>query len=150
VATRLIVQSVCSGTCKFSYNTADTAANIQNISNTNITTGDVVLTGVNFLGSDSLTSVSLTSSDGQKIYSIPTNTSNATSLTFNINNTIISDRYKVKVRNNYGESNPIDLVVNWVIGTVSWSQGGSIAGNLVKVGQGTGSGYPTSIDGSNF
>ena len=44
----------------------------------------------------------------------------------------------------------MDLTVTWVLGTVSWAQGGSIAGNLVKIGQGAGSGYPASIDGTNF
>ncbi len=40
--------------------------------------------------------------------------------------------------------------MNWNVGSVSWSSGGSLAGNIVKIGLGTGSGYPSSIDGSVF
>ena len=93
VATRLIVQSVCFGVCKFSYNANDTAASIQNISVANITTGDVTLTGANFLGSDGSANASLTSLDGQRVYSLASTSANATSLTFKVDNTIISDRY---------------------------------------------------------
>jgi hypothetical protein len=75
---------------------------IQNISVASIVTGDVTLTGVNFLGSDSLASATMTSSDGKSVYLMPSSAATATSLTFNVNSTIVSGKYLVRVRNDYG------------------------------------------------
>lgn len=103
------------------------------------------------LGSDSQAGFSLTTYDGKTTYVLtqsPTSSGTATSLAFLISDTIVSGLYQVKVRNDYGESNPVNLTVNWNVGTVSWASGGSVAGNIVNLT--AGSGYPSSIDGTAF
>lgn len=42
----------------------------------------------------------------------------------------------------------MDMTIKWGLGTTSWNQGGSTAGNVVSLT--SGGGYPTSIDGITF
>lgn len=78
---------------------------------------------------------------------LPAATKTSTSITFNITNSIISGAYSVKARNLVGESNGLDLLVNWNIGSLV-SNLGSTAGALLTLTGGAG--YPSSIDGLIF
>lgn len=82
------------------------------------------------------------------MYVVAAKSKSPTSVSFETTNNIISGTYLVRVRNDIGHSNALELKVKWDVGSPSWSAGGSTAGSVITLGPG--SGYPEKIDFFSF
>jgi hypothetical protein len=133
--------------CNFTYLKNYESPTLTSISTIQANAQNITLTGTNFTNSGSfdLCELSLTNTDSNTVTALQNITCNDTSAEFTILRTIPSGNYQVRIRNNIGESNYQSLVINWAIGTPSYSSGGSTAGNIISFTGG--SGYPSSIGG---
>ena len=153
VSTRLLILSLCTGTCDFTYLPAASSPQLTAISSASVSlanggTQAITLTGTNLIDSANFAEVALTHSI-TKVTTVYTATSaTATQVVFSVGTTIASGNYQVTVRNAIGGSNAYELQIKWTPGAVSWSEGGSTEGGIVKVINGDN--YPASIDGKIF
>lgn len=145
VSTKLVIFDTCSGNCTFTYLSAASSPNINNISTNSANVQNVTLTGTSFTngGTFTICKVSLTNSDSSVVTIVPTVTCNDKIAVFTVSSSIVAGNYKVQLVNDIGQSNPKSLFVNWVPGNPSYSSGGSVAGAIVTFTGG--SGYPASI-----
>lgn len=143
VTTRLVVQSKCEGTCKFTY--LDSASSPA-ISTLSVASGVVTINGTSLTAGSSCSIVLVNSVAGTTTVLAAT-TCAPTSATWTIPTTVASANYQLKIRSEIGESNAKALTVSWSAGSADrWS--GSTVGTILKFTGG--SGYPVDFSDPAF
>jgi len=127
--------------------TAASSPTLLSLSSSNVSAGNtnLTLTGANLLDSNNFAQGVLTNTITGDVVVLSSSSSSA--VVWSIGYNLVSGTYAVKVRNAYGESNSLQLVVTWNPGTLNVTAG-STAGGIVKFS--SGAGYPSSIDGVAF
>ena len=143
VTTRLVVQSKCEGTCKFTY--LDSASSPA-ISTLTAASGVVTINGTSLTAGSSCSIVLVNGISGTTTVLAAT-TCAPTSATWTIPTTVASANYQLKIRSEIGESNAKALTVSWGAGSADrWS--GSTVGTILKFTGG--SGYPVNLSDPAF
>lgn len=143
VTTRLVVQSKCEGTCKFTY--LDSASSPA-ISTLTAASGVVTINGTSLTAGSSCSIVLVNGISGTTTVLAAT-TCAPTSATWTIPTTVASANYQLKIRSEIGESNAKALTINWAAGSADrWS--GSTVGTILKFTGG--SGYPVNLSDPAF
>ena len=143
VTTRLVVQSKCEGTCKFTY--LDSASSPA-ISTLTAASGVVTINGTSLTAGSSCSIVLVNGISGTTTVLAAT-TCAPTSATWTIPTTVVSANYQLKIRSEIGESNAKALTVSWGAGSADrWS--GSTVGTILKFTGG--SGYPVDLSDPAF
>ena len=143
VTTRLVVQSKCEGTCKFTY--LDSASSPA-ISTLTAASGVVTINGTSLTAGSSCSIVLVNGISGTTTVLAAT-TCAPTSATWTIPTTVVSANYQLKIRSEIGESNAKALTINWAAGSADrWS--GSTVGTILKFTGG--SGYPVNLSDPAF
>lgn len=143
VTTRLVVQSKCEGTCKFTY--LDSASSPA-ISTLTAASGVVTINGTSLTAGSSCSIVLVNGISGTTTVLAAT-TCAPTSATWTIPTTVVSANYQLKIRSEIGESNAKALTVSWGAGSADrWS--GSTVGTILKFTGG--SGYPVNLSDPAF
>ena len=145
ISTKLYSFSTCPGnSCNFTYINNDTSPKLNTLSASTAAGGvNITLTGTNFIASSSC-SVSLAwATNSSLVYTAPALECTANNSRFTVPRNVPSGNYLVRIRNEIGESNGLNLRVTWSMGTPNYNGGGSLAGNIVTFSGGAG--YPTSL-----
>ena len=153
VSTRLLILNYCTGTCDFSYINETDSPTIASLSSSSVSvsglsTKTITITGTNLVDTNNFADVTLTHTISSQVIVITPSSVSDTSVVFDVTTAVVSGKYEVRTRNAIGGSNSKEITVNWNVGTVSWSSGGSTSGAVVNITGG--GGYPSSIDGHIF
>ena len=111
-------------------------------------TKTITITGTNLTDGNNFADVTLTHSVSSQITVITPSNVSDTEVIFDVSTAVVSGKYEVRVRNEVGGSNSKEITVDWNVGAVSWSSGGSTSGAVVNITGG--GGYPSVIDGHIF
>lgn len=108
ISTDLVMLSVCTGNCNFTYLDSSVSPNLTSISTSSANAQNVTLTGTNFTngGTFTICMVSLTNAgNSSDVLVLPTLSCNDTSAVFTVLRNISSGSYIVRLRNDIGETN---------------------------------------------
>lgn len=145
MSTKITELNTCPGSnCRFTYMASNVSATLSSLSKTSTGVGQVTATGLNLVDGSSFAEVVLTNLDTLKKTVVTANSTNSTSVIFDIAATVEAGQYTVRIRNSKGESNPLNLQVNWDIGS-RLSSSLSVKGSIASYSGGAG--FPSSISG---
>ena len=153
MSTRLLILNSCTGNCKFTYLDSAASPSLTSLSASKISisgsnTKSFTATGLVLVDAFNFAEAVFTNTIDSIETVFSSTSANATSVSFDVTNTLKAGTYDVSIRNAIGQTDPKTVTVEWVAGTASWSSGGSTAGALVSLTNG--GGYPSAIDGKAF
>lgn len=150
ISTKIYMLSKCStNDCYFSYMDMISSPTLTNISSNSISQNYLLsLSGSNFLINSNGTTVVMTNILNESlVFTLSTFNTTNSSTSFYVTLSVPGGDYLVKVRTSIGDSNPLLLKVDWIIGNPNVTTG-STEGFFVNITGG--GGYPSSLSTSTY